>query len=284
MRIYVMTDLEGVAGVRDFQEWTSPDKRYYDLARELLTEELNAAIDGFLAGGATSILVADGHGPSAIDIVRLDPRVELLRGWGRGWPLGLEEGGFDAIAWVGQHAKSRTEFSNMAHTQGCRYLELSVNGTAIGEFGQMAMCASELGVRAIFAAGELAFTAEAQTLVPGIETVAGKRGTRPGRGDECTEEQYRLRNKGAIHQHPLRVREMIRKGAERAVRRAREEDFGLVPMQSPFRRTLVYRATADQPRMVTVDEHPDSFAALMNKPTDMKPLESDEKLREYLVD
>ena len=284
MRIYVMTDLEGVAGVRDFQEWTSPGKPYYDLARELLTEELNAAVDGFFVGGATSILVADGHGPSAIDIVRLDPRVELLRGWGRGWPLGLEEGGFDAIAWVGQHAKSRTELSNMAHTQGCRYLELSVNGTAIGEFGQLAMCASELGVRAIFAAGELAFTTEAQALVPGIETVAGKRGTKPGRGDECTEEQYRLRNKGAIHQHPLRVREMIRKGAERAVRRAHEEDFGLIPLKPPFRRTLVYRATAEQPRVYTVDEHPDSFSALMNMSADMKPLEGDEQLQELLVD
>lgn len=285
MRIYLMTDLEGVAGVRDFQEWTSPGKRYYDLARELLTEEVNAAIDGFFTGGAESILVADGHGPGAIDIVKLDPRVDLLRwGWDYGWPLGLEEGGFDAIAVVGQHAKSRTAFSNMAHTQSCQYLELSINGIAIGEFGQLAMCASQLGVRAIFAAGEQAFVQEAEALVPGIETVAGKRGTRPGRGDEYTVKQYEQCNSGAVHTHPLRVREMIRQGAEKAVRRAQKENFGIIPLQSPFRRVLVLRATEKEPRTYSIVEHPDDICKLMNMPDNMQPVESDARLAELLVD
>lgn len=284
MRIYIMTDLEGVAGVRNFQEWTGPGKPYYELAKELLTEEVNAAVDGFFAGGATSILVADGHGPGAIDIIRLDPRVELLRGWGQGWPLGLEEGGFDAMACVGQHAKSRTPYSNMAHTQGCSYLELSINRKAIGEFGQLVMCASQLGVRAVFAAGELAFAKEAEALVPGIETVAGKRGTKPGRGDECTEEQYRLRNGGAVHTHPVRVREMIRSGAEKAIRRAREEEFGIVPLQPPFRRVTVLRANDREPGRYDVAEHADDVCALMNAPFDLKPIGSDEQLHELLVD
>jgi len=285
MRIYIMTDLEGVAGVRDFQEWTGPGKLYYPLARKLLTQELNAAIEGFFAGGAKSILVADGHGPSAVDIEELDPRVELLRGWGKGWPLGLEEGGFDAVAWVGQHAKSRTPFSNMAHTQGCSYLELSINRTALGEFGQLAVCASQLGIRAIFAAGELALTQEAQALVPGIETVAGKRGTKPGRGDECSEEQYAARNKGAVHLHPSRVRQMIREGAERAVRRATRESFGIIPFRPPFRRVLVLRHNQTIPwRRYAIEEHPSDVCALMNAPFDLKPVHDDAHLKELLVD
>lgn len=285
MRLYVMTDLEGVAGVRDFQEWTGPGKLYYPLARRLLTQELNAAIAGFFAGGATSILVADGHGPSAIDIEELDPRVELLRGWGQGWPLGLEEGGFDAIAWVGQHAKSRTAFSNMAHTQGCSYLELSINGVAIGEFGQLALCASQLGVRAIFAAGELAFAAEASALVPGIETVAVKRGTKPGRGDECSTAAYCERNRGAVHRHPVRARELIRAGAEKAIRRAlADRSFGIIPLQPPYRRTLVLRHDAEHPRRYAIEEHPSDVCALMNLAFDLKPVESDEQLRSLLVD
>lgn len=80
MRIYLMTDLEGVAGVRNFEEWTGPGKPYYALAQKLLTREVNAAIDGFFAGGTEFVLVEDGHGPGATDITRLDPRVELLRG------------------------------------------------------------------------------------------------------------------------------------------------------------------------------------------------------------
>ena len=285
MRVYLMTDLEGVAGVRNFQEWTGPGKPYYALAQKLLTREVNAAVDGFFAAGATSVLVADGHGPGAIDIEELDPRVELLRGWGRGWPLGLEEGGYDVIAWVGQHAQSRTEFSNMAHTQGCSYLELSLNGVAIGEFGQLAYCASQAGVRAVFAAGELAFTHEAATLVPGIETVSVKRGTKPGRGDECSEEQYRERNRGAVHLHPIKARELIRAGAEKAIRRAlKDPSFGIIPLQPPFRRTLVLRHDAEHPRRYAIEEHPGDVCALMNMAFDFKPVESDEQLRSLLVD
>src|SRR5207245_9767510 len=139
---------------------------------------------------ATAILGADGDGAGALDVLLLDERVEFLRGWGAGpYPLCLDPT-FHAIAWVGQHAKAGTEFAHMAHTQGYSYLDLSINGLSIGEFGQMVMCASELGVRAIFGAGDEAFTREAQALVPGIETVAVKRGVKPGTGDELNTEQY----------------------------------------------------------------------------------------------
>ncbi len=285
MRIYLMTDLEGVAGVRNFEEWTHPDARYYDTARALLTEEVNAAVDGFFMGGAAAVLVADGHGPGAVDITRLDSRADLLRGWGRGWPLGLEEDAFDAVAWVGQHAKSRTPFSNMAHTQSCAYLEISVNGVAIGEFGQLAFCAGERGIRAIFAAGELAFTREASALVPGIETVAVKRGTVPGRGDECTREQYAKRNHGAIHMHPERARQRIREGACRAIQRARGEEFGLLRLEPPYTRTVVMRASREFPYpRWAVDAHPNSVAALMNQPMRFQAVSAPGMLAKLLVD
>lgn len=285
MRIYLMTDMEGVAGVQNFEQWVESDSVYYPLARKLLTHEVNATVEGLFAGGATTILVADGHGAGGIDIVDLDPRVELLRGWGQGWPLGLEEGNFDAVAWVGQHARSRTPFSNMAHTQSCQVLELSVNNTAIGELGQLAMCASQLGVRSIFAAGEQALAEEAQTLIPGIETAWVKRGNKPGRGDECTYEEYVRRNGSAIHMHPVQARRLIRDGAERAVRRAKTEDFGIIPLKPPFRKVLTLRATQDQPFRFQIDEHPDDICVLMGMRHDrLQPIESDEQLREMLVD
>ena len=285
MRVYVMTDREGVAGVQDFQNWTSPGCPYYPLARQLLTQEVNAAIDGFFAGGASSILVADGHGPGAVDNQDLDPRVEYMRGWPESWPLGLEEGGYDYLAFVGQHAKSRTPFSNMTHTQGCRYLELSINGKAIGEFGQLTLCASQLGVRTIFASGEQALAREAEDLVPGIETVTVKRRTRPGRGDECSEAGYRARNGSAVHQHPERARALIRAGALRAVLRAQKEGFGVVPLTPPLRRVYVQRQTDETPRLYAIDEHPDDICALMaTRQTDLQPVEGDEHLAELLVD
>jgi len=285
VRIYIMTDLEGVAGVQNYESWTRPGCPYYPLARQLLTREVNAAVDGFFAGGASSILVADGHGPGAVNVQDLDPRVEFMRGWPASFPLGLEEGGYDCLAYVGQHAKSRTARSNMAHTQSCRYLELSVNGTAIGEFGQLVLCASQLGVRTIFAAGEQALGREAEDLVPGIETVAVKRGTRPGRGDECSEAEYRARNGSAIHLHPERARGLIRAGALRAALRAREEDFGIAPLEPPFRRVYVQRHTEETPRLYAIDEHPDDICALMaTRQTNLQPVRDDDHLAELLVD
>lgn len=275
MKLYVMTDLEGVAGVLNFQEWTGPGKPYYDLAREFLTRELNAAVDGFFEGGATEILVVDGHGPGAIHLPLLDPRVDYLRGWGAGpWPLMLDAT-FDAIAWVGQHAKSGAEFGHLAHTQGTHYLDLSINGISIGEFGQLAMCASELGVRAIFGSGDEAFAQEAQALVPGIETVAVKRGVRPGRGDELTKEEYERFTASAWHIHPVRARRLIREGARRAIQRAKKEDFGIIPLEPPFERVARFRASQDNPqRTISRETHPTSVIGVMNLPFHPEPWEA----------
>ena len=67
MRIYIMTDQEGVAGVIDSDDYCAPDRRYYETARELLTLEVNAAIEGAIEAGATEFLVVDGHGHGSIN-------------------------------------------------------------------------------------------------------------------------------------------------------------------------------------------------------------------------
>ena len=262
-KIYLMTDLEGVAGVLDSENWCLISGKYYELAKELLTLEVNAAVSGFFEGGATEILVSDGHGCGGIAVNLLDPRVDYLRGWPEGWPLNLDST-FETVAWIGQHAKAGTEYAHLAHTQSMEYIDLSVNGTSIGEFGQLGMCASELGVRSIFGSGDEAFTKEAKALVPGIETVSVKRGLTPGKGDELPADAYRCRNTAAIHIPPERARALIREGAKRAVERARAEDFGLIRMSPPYERTVVLRPNAVSPKRVARDSHESSFIALMN--------------------
>ena len=283
MRIYLMTDLEGVAGVMDHGNWCTPDSRYYDLAKEFLTEEVNAAVDGFFASGATEVQVADGHGCGGLNPALLDPRAELQRGWAQGYPLGMEEG-FDAFASVGQHAKARTERAHLAHTQSFGYLDLSLNGVSVGEFGEIAFCASQLGMPTIFGAGDLAFTKEAEALLPGIETVAVKRGIRPGRGDECDRDSYGKRNLGAIHKSPRRARELIREGAARALLRAKTESFGLLDLEPPFERIAVFRHTEEEGRKYSKESHPSEVAALLNLPYDRQPVEDDDQLAELLAD
>ncbi len=272
-KVYVMTDLEGVAGVLNHKDWCSPESRYYDVAKRLLTSEVNAAVEGFLAAGAEEILVADGHGPGGISPELLDERAQLERGWPSGpWPLGLDES-FDVCAWIGQHAKSRSLQAHLAHTQSFRYFELRVNDVAIGEFGQLAMCASELGVRSIFGSGDQAFAKEAQELVPGIQTVAVKRGLQSQPGDDLSREEYGVWNISAVHFHPARARSLIREGAERALERARTEEFGLIDMNPPYRRTTIFRPDGDLPWRIAREIHETSFIGLMNTPYEPAPTE-----------
>lgn len=255
MKVYIMTDLEGVAGVINSRDWCFSDARCYPLACQLLTEEVNAAIDGFFAAGADEIVVQDGHGDGAIDVLRLDPRVKLQRGWHGPFPFGMDES-FDVLASIGQHPKAGTEYGHLCHTGTMRVIDYSVNGVSIGEFGQLTLMAAHFGLTPIFASGCLAFTKEAKSLVDGIETVAVKEGVTPGSGEECMAEEYRARNAGAIHVHPTVARRMIREGAEKALLRYRENknSFSIkLKLSAPFSKRVVYRKTEENPN-VTVKE------------------------------
>ncbi|MCM8767882.1 MAG: M55 family metallopeptidase [Candidatus Omnitrophica bacterium] len=272
-KVYIMTDMEGVAGVIDFENWCSPSGRYYELAKELLTLEVNSCIDGLFEAGVEEIIVLDGHGPGGINIKLLDPRVKMQRGWPRIFKDFFVDTSFDAVVWVGQHAKAGTEYAHLPHTQSCHYIDLSVNGISIGEFGQAAMVASELGIRAIFGSGDYAFTKEASQLVPGIETVAVKWGLTPGKGDECTYEQYKRRNTSAIHLHPEKARQLIKEGAYRAVKRAEKEEFGIIPLKGPFERVAIFRPDTDNPKRISKETHPFSVIELFNMPFNPKPVD-----------
>ena len=270
MKIYIMTDLEGVAGVLDFDNWCTPESRYYDAAKELLTLEVNAAVQGFVAGGADEIVVADGHGHGAIDPAIIHPRAMLMRGWPVGFPLGLDSS-FNAIAWVGQHAKSGAEFAHLAHTQSFSMLDYSINEVSVGEFGQMALCALELGVRPILGAGDLAFTKEAEALFPEIKTVAVKYGTTPGIGEECTAEEYRGRNGAAVHFSPEKAREMLTEAAMRAVSNARDVGPAFLDMQPPYEIVSKWRADASKPARSDTISRMSSISEAVNVSLGIKP-------------
>jgi D-amino peptidase len=267
MRIFLITDMEGVAGVIDHDNWVVPSSRNYDEGRRLLTLEVTAAAEGLFAAGATEVLVADGHGAGGINQAYLDRRTLLQRGFPGPYPFGLERG-YDAMAWVGQHAKAGTPFAHIAHTGWFDRLDERINGVSVGEFGELAYCGVALGVPAVFASGDEAFTREASALVPGIETVAVKRGLTPGSGDEYDTEGYRGRNLAAVHLHPERARELIRAGAERALRRltSSRREFPLAKLEAPYRREVSYRPDRGTPAHRGVAEHATDFIAMMNGP------------------
>ncbi len=274
MKIFLMTDMEGVAGVLNFKDWVFPEGRYYNQGKRLLTQEVNAVIDGFCAAGATEVLVCDGHGYGGIDPELLDERAELLRGAPDPvWPFGLDRS-CAALACVGQHAKAGTPFSHMTHTGSCNVIDRSVNGLSIGEYGNMALCAMELGIPAIFAAGEDAFAREAEALTPGVITVGVKRGLLADGLDSLSAEEYEEAKLSAIHLAPAKVRKLLRAGAFAAVRKLQEnpKSFHHPALPPPYEVELRLRRDArhEMPRVLR-QQHPSSFIGALNAPYDPQP-------------
>jgi D-aminopeptidase len=268
MKILIMTDMEGVAGVLNHDDWVLPSGRFYDQGVRLLTEEVNAALEGFAAGGATEFLVVDGHGAGGIDPERLDPRALLMRGAGpEAWPWGLDRS-FAGVACVGQHAKAGTPYSHITHTEWFNYVDLQVNGLSVGEYGLLALCAMELGVPMILACGEEALCREAETLTPGVVTVAGKRGLLPDGLDDLDTDAYRRAKLSAVHRSPRLVRQLIREGARVAVEKLRTDPgaFRFPALKPPYTRTARFRKSGDRPAYETRDTHPSSVIALLNQP------------------
>ena len=80
MKIALMTDLEGTAGVTSFSQETYPEGRDHILARRLAMAEVNAAVDGFLEAGAEDVLIIDGHGPGGLWFEDMHPEARMLHG------------------------------------------------------------------------------------------------------------------------------------------------------------------------------------------------------------
>jgi len=269
MKIAIMTDMEGVAGMINIEDWVLPTGSYYERGKAFLTEETNAAIDGFFAAGATEIIVIDGHGVGGIDPWLLDERAMLSRGWGVYHEFGLNAD-FDALAWVGQHAKAGSLFAHIAHSGSHYVLENKINGSSMGEFGECAAIGGFYGASAIFGSGDRAFTEEAKTLTPHIHTVAVKYGVNPDDGAKCDVKAYASHALGAVHMHPRRARALIREAAENALRSfaADREKYPPLRLNPPYVVETWFRANGDNPPYKITKRHDSDIVAMYSAPAE----------------
>lgn len=269
MKIMIMTDMEGVAGILNFNDWVFPGGRYYEKGRRFLTNEVNAAVKGFFDGGADEIIVIDGHGAGGIDPELLDARAILNRGhYERIWPWGLDES-FAALAYVGQHAKAGTPYSHMTHTQNTAVIDCRINDISVGEYGQLVLCAMELGIPTILACGEEAFVHEAEALTSGVIGVGVKRGLLPDDGHRnCTAEEYADAKLSAEHYSAATADKMIYEGALEAISKLKNSphSFRYPLMSPPYKIVWEYRASSVRKTAaaVTAAEHSSSIIELLN--------------------
>ena len=266
MKVYIMTDMEGCAGIPGWEDYSSPGCRWYDHARELVTLEVSAAVQGCLDAGATDIVVVDGHGSGAIDPVLLHPEAKLFFGRPMGYPFGCDDS-FDLAMMIAQHAKSGTDGGHMCHTGSFIVENDTVNGVSVGEMGWNLLFTAYFGVPTVLVTGDVAAAAEATALVPNIETAAVKEGLKRGDGRGLSDEEFSKHNGAATHMHPTKARELIREKAKRGVQRVGEiEPFWLEP---PYERETVMRKTKDSPQKTGI-ARADDLLKLLATPGEWK--------------
>ncbi|MFN7993346.1 MAG: M55 family metallopeptidase [Bryobacteraceae bacterium] len=171
-RVFMITDAEGVGGVCR-QDQTDPKDAEM---RQLLTGEINAAVQGFIDGGATEVVVWDGHdGSQTLSTLTIDPRAKLAMG-----EIGLTmlmERKWSALAFVGQHARANSRGGVMAHSYSSLGIQkILMNGSPVGEIETRAALAGWFNVPVAFLSGDQVAAEQLRAIVPQAEVAVVKEG------------------------------------------------------------------------------------------------------------
>lgn len=215
MRVLIMADMEGVSGIVHWDQVTAGTTMYQE-GRRLYTEELNAAVRGARAAGATEIVIVDSHGAGSAatmagpafnslipELMDADCEFVTHHGWANYHEM-LEKG-CDACFFVGIHAMGGTHRGVLSHTIASgHWLEIAINNVVVGEIGVVAALCGDYGVPMVLVTGDDVACREATDLLgTGITTVAVKQGL----------SRFSARNIA-----PIKARRMIEEGAREALK------------------------------------------------------------------
>jgi D-amino peptidase len=246
-KIFISVDMEGITGVvQPAQLGPGPEGWEYARAREWMTGEARAAIDGAKAAGATDIVIADSHGNMQnLLIDQLPDDVRIVRGSPRSLSMmqGIDNT-FTGAVFVGYHASEYGVDAVRGHTMSsARLLHVKLNGAEVSEGVWNAAIAGSFGVPVLFISGDRAAVEQFRKTVP-AEGVIVKEG---------------LGYHAAVTMTPTRGRELIRQGVERAVRRAGEMKPYVVrtpvDLEVGFKLTLDAERISYIPGLRRVDAH-----------------------------
>lgn len=176
MKILISADMEGATGVT----WPAdvlPGTPQWERCRTLFTSDVNAAVLGFLDGGADDVLINEAHWSMRnLLLEELDDRAQLLTGRHKSLSMveGVQHGDVDGVAFVGYHTGAGTE-GVLAHT----YLANSVtgvwlNGARASEGLLNAHVVAEYGVPVVLVTGDDLTCRDADGYAPDARKVAVK--------------------------------------------------------------------------------------------------------------
>ena len=171
LKVYISVDLEGIGGVVTSDQ-LGPAGFEYARARQWMTDEALAAIQGAKDAGATEIVISDSHGNGESLLIDLLPAdVRIVRSWPR--PLMMMQGideTFDAAIFIGYHSSTTNPAGVRAHTiSSARLADVRLNGVSVPEAGINAAIAGQFNVPVVMISGDDAAVAEAQSIIGNIE-------------------------------------------------------------------------------------------------------------------
>lgn len=226
MKVLISADAEGISGIFKKSQVT-PGTRDYDSFRGLMAGDVNAAIRGAFAGGATEVVVNDCHNyEDNLRITDLDPRASLMAGADK--PLLMAEGldrDVDALFLVGYHARKGAR-GVISHTFYYGVVaDAVVNGVPFGEADFVAHAAGYFGVPTVLITGDDCVTDYARQRIPGITTAVVKE----------------VIGNGSAHlYHPVQTAARIEAAAKSATEGYRS--VAPLPVEGPFTLELTFLA------------------------------------------
>lgn len=242
VKVLISADMEGTCGVASWVQVMPPEYGEqpsstveYERARARMTKEVNAAIEGALAGGAEEVIVNDSHdGMRNLVPDDLHPSCRFISGNDK--PLGMMQGidldGIGAVFYTGYHAKAGTPNAPLAHTWTGWINDVRVNGKSTGEFGINALVAGHFGVPVTLVTGDVRAVEQTQELLG--EQVVG------------VTVKHGLSTFAALHLHPAKAQELIREGAAAAVASAKSAKPFVLPKGAKIEIEFEHQTRADQ--------------------------------------
>src|SRR5690242_6734955 len=245
-KIFISVDMEGITGVVDPAQ-LGPEGFEYQRARDWMTGEVNAAIQGIRDAAPADIVVCDSHGNGqSLLIDKLPDDVRVVRGFPR--PLEMMQGldnSFAAAVFIGYHASEWTVDAVRGHTiSSARLLGVRLNGAEVSEGIYNAALAGHFGVPIAFISGDRLAVTQLQKAVAGVEGAIVK-------------EPYGYHS--AMTVTPARGQALIREGAKRAMAKLGSmQPYRIrtpIDLEVGFKLTLDAERAAFVPGLVRSDAH-----------------------------
>lgn len=173
MRVFLLTDMEGIAGIHDFEQMDR-EKDTFRSSCALLERTINLAIAACCDNGAQQVYYLDGHhGGNNVIPENMDGRAIACTI--ADWQALLREGKIDCQIEIGAHARAGTLGGFLDHTLSSNFFCIKYNGLEMSELSLHAILCASYGVPIVAVTGDEEACRQARSYIPDIFTGAVKK-------------------------------------------------------------------------------------------------------------